>query len=398
MASSPASMAEASSSRPYMHPVAAKTLAAATGATMTALTMTPFDVIKTRLQTQPLDGPSSSSGAGSSSSFASTSASSSRGGVVCCQPANVPCVRYYSTIALQNASSTSYAPSSRAYFDFRSGRPPQVVCLWDAEGHLRSERCTGFWDAALKVWRAEGVRGLWKGVGTTLVIAVPAQTVYMVTYDTLRKTLPLPTTLDPTSSVTPLVSGILARTIVSSLSSPLELLRTRLQSTPPDPSVPHTLRSTLAGIRTMVGKEGVISLYKGLGPTLWRDVPFSGLYWAGFEGLKRKLKRRGYDGTGVTFVSGAVSGTTAAILTSPFDVLKTRRQALLQTVATQSSSSTSSISTATVPLIRQIIRTEGVKALYAGLTPRIAKIAPACGIMISCYEGVERYFDVRMLD
>lgn len=291
-----------------------------------------------------------------------------------------------------------FAPSSRGHFDFRPNRAPQVVCLWDAEGHLRSERCTGTWDAALKVWKAEGVRGLWKGVGTTLVIAVPSQTVYMVTYDTLRKTLPLPSSLDPTSSVTPLVSGILARTIVTSLSSPMELLRTRLQSTPPDPSVPHTLRSTLAGIRTMVGKEGFMSLYKGLGPTLWRDVPFSGLYWAGFEGLKRKLKKRGYDGTGVTFVSGAVSGTTAAMLTSPFDVLKTRRQALLQAVATQSSSSASSPSTATIPLIRQIIRTEGVKALYAGLTPRIAKIAPACGMMISCYEGVERYFDVRMLD
>lgn len=152
-----------------------------------------------------------------------------------------------------------------------------------------------------------------RGFFPTRVIAVPSQTVYMVTYDTLRKTLPLPTSIDPTSSVTPLVSGILARTFVTSLSSPVELLRTRLQSTPPDPSVPHTLRSTLAGIRTMVGKEGVISLYKGLGPTLWRDVPFSGLYWAGFEGLKRKLKRRGYDGTGVTFVSGAVSGTVSVI-------------------------------------------------------------------------------------
>lgn len=144
------------------------------------------------------------------------------------------------------------------------------------------------------------------------VIAVPSQTVYMVTYDTLRKTLPIPKALDPTSSLTPLVSGILARTLVSSLSSPVELLRTRLQSTPSDPSVPHTLRSTMSGIRTMVGKEGLRSLYKGLGPTLWRDVPFSGLYWAGFEGLKRKLKRRGYDGTPVTFFSGAVSGTVSA--------------------------------------------------------------------------------------
>lgn len=73
------------------------------------------------------------------------------------------------------------------------------------------------------------------------------------------------------------------------------------------------------------------------------------------------------------------------MLTSPFDVLKTRRQALLQAVSSLPGSPQKH-ATATIPLIRQIVRTEGVKALYAGLTPRIAKIAPACGIMISCYE------------
>ncbi|KAK7694585.1 hypothetical protein QCA50_001771 [Cerrena zonata] len=36
-----------------MDPFRAKLAAAATGSTLTALTMTPFDVVKTRLQTQP---------------------------------------------------------------------------------------------------------------------------------------------------------------------------------------------------------------------------------------------------------------------------------------------------------------------------------------------------------
>ena len=33
-----------------------------------------------------------------------------------------------------------------------------------------------------------------------------------------------------------------------------------------------------------------------------------------------------------------------------------------------------------------IVRSEGVPALYAGILRRIVKIAPACGIMIACYE------------
>ncbi|THH34163.1 hypothetical protein EUX98_g45 [Antrodiella citrinella] len=46
--------------------------------------------------------------------------------------------------------------------------------------------------------------------------------------------------------------------------------------------------------------------------------------------------------------------------------------------------------TASWPLMAEILRTEGLTALYAGIMPRIAKIAPACGIMIACFEGIGR--------
>jgi solute carrier family 25 protein 39/40 len=68
----------------------------------------------------------------------------------------------------------------------------------------------------------------------------------------------------------------------------------------------------------------------------------------------------------------------------PFDTLKTRRQAALGSKAERATNSTASLRTA--GLVRHIIQTEGPKALFAGLTPRVAKIAPACGIMIACYE------------
>ena len=168
----------------------------------------------------------------------------------------------------------------------------------------------------------------------------------------------------------------MARTAISTTLSPLELLRTRLQSTPLRPNVPRTLRSTLEGIRVMVQAEGVLSLWRGLSSTLWRDVPFSGMYWAGYENGKAFFNRNGYEGPLVAFISGATSGTAAAIMTSPFDALKTRRQAM---IAAGGSSSTWSVAA-------QVVRTEGYQALFAGLTPRLAKIAPACGIMISCYE------------
>ncbi|KAF8807462.1 mitochondrial carrier [Phlegmacium glaucopus] len=326
----------------------AKLVAAATGSTLTALTMTPFDVVKTRLQTQPPQ----------------TRLLFPRPPLnTCCQPANVAhCVRNMSSLA---------RPMSA-----------EVVCLWEG-GVFKTERVNGFFDAVRHVWRAEGARGLWKGAGTSLVIGVPSQAAYILTYDHLLNVVLPPFILSDTA--VPLVAGVLARSAISTMVSPLELIRTNLQSTPPSPENPHTLRSVLSSVRTLVQKNGFQFMWRGLGPTLWRDVPFSGFYWASYETWKRAFTKRGHEGTWVAFTSGAISGTSAAVITSPFDVLKTRRQALIM------SPSIYKVSSSTFPLLLRIFQTEGPSALFAGIIPRIVKIAPACGLMIASFEGVGRF-------
>ncbi|KAK0208304.1 mitochondrial carrier domain-containing protein [Desarmillaria ectypa] len=332
-----------------LDPFQAKLAAAATGSTMTALTMTPFDVVKTRLQTQrPSSQPL----------FVRPPPNT------CCQPLNRPCVRNLSSLARPIAEE-------------------ELVCVWE-NGVFRAERVNGFYDAVKHVWKAEGLRGLWKGSGTTLVIGVPSSTAYMLTYDHLLN-VALPPII-PNENIVPLMSGILARTTISTVASPLELIRTNLQSTPLSPDKPHTLRSVLTSIHQLVKTKGPRCLWRGLGPTLWRDVPFSGFYWFSYETLKKGFARQGQNNAWIAFLCGAVSGTGAALITSPMDVLKTRRQALVMRAASDAPRVTS-----IVGLLSQIVRTEGPAALYTGITPRIAKIAPACGIMIACFEGVGKF-------
>jgi len=110
-------------------------------------------------------------------------------------------------------------------------------------------------------------------------------------------------------------------------------------------------------------------------------VPFSGIYWASYETCKAAFERKGHHGAQVAFASGSLSGITAALLTNPFDVLNTRKQALVMSKSVPRGDAVSSLT-----VLREIIRSEGAQALFAGLTPRMAKIAPACGIMIASYE------------
>lgn len=44
-------------------------------------------------------------------------------------------------------------------------------------------------------------------------------------------------------------------------------------------------------------------------------------------------------------------------------------------------------------MIADIAKQEGSWALMRGLTPRLAKVGPACGIMVGCYEGLGRWLD-----
>lgn len=52
--------------------------------------------------------------------------------------------------------------------------------------------------------------------------------------------------------------------------SPLELVRTKMQSRR------QPYRELLACIRAAVAQDGMLSLWRGWGPTVLRDVPFSG--------------------------------------------------------------------------------------------------------------------------
>lgn len=68
------------------------------------------------------------------------------------------------------------------------------------------------------------------------------------------------------------VSGCLARFGAATLVSPLELIRTKMQSKKLSYLEVHQ------ALRSLLEYHGYRGLWKGLGSTLLRDVPFSGKY------------------------------------------------------------------------------------------------------------------------
>lgn len=274
-------------------------------------------------------------------------------------------------------------------------------------------------DGLRKIARNEGVTTLWRGLSPTLVMTVPANIIYFTGYDWMRYNPSSPLSkLSPESA--PLIAGSIARVVAVGAVSPIELFRTRIQAS--SATTEGHFMETLRGIRTMVATQGYTSLWRGFNLTLWRDVPFSGLYWWGYETLRGKFtdmreERRGRslsrDDDRFTsrrrsqsnekqsetfldsFAAGALSGAFASIVTMPFDVGKTRTQifndgTIRQTIGT--AAATAPEEQNMIRLLWHIFQTEGMAGLWRGWIPRTLKVAPACAIMISSYEVGKRAF------
>ena len=295
-------------------------VSATAGAVLTSLMVTPFDVIKTRLQAQV--------------SESSLKLPNQKGLCPKCKH-----------LILSNGLMEHYVPKQ--------------ACLDWCESRVFS----GTADAFVKIVRYEGATSLYNGLAPTLTMAIPATVLYFATFDKLNmkfKDMGLGT------NASPVLAGSTARLIAASSIAPLELLRTKAQA------IAHPT-SMLNLARSEVRENGFRGLFRGLAPTLVRDIPFSAIYWVCVENMKIALDGS-YDDTPTekmskALIAGASSGMIATVVTTPFDVIKTK----VQTCPNTNSRPIWKIS-------RDILRSDGSGAFFVGLAPRIAKTqrVPSC--------------------
>ncbi|XP_070623106.1 mitochondrial glutathione transporter SLC25A40 [Erythrolamprus reginae] len=247
-----------------------------------------------------------------------------------------------------------------------------------------SARFTGMFDGFAKIVQREGVKALWSGLPPSLAVSVPTTVIYFTSYDHLRDALIYKL---GDNDYIPLIAGAVARLCSATVISPIEMIRTRIQSGR------LTYTQVLDRISTGVTQDGWLSLWKGWGPTILRDVPFSALYWYNYEYFKMTLcKKSGlHEPTFfIIFSSGAAAGSIAATLTLPFDVIKTHRQTELWEL--DSTDSPRKKTRSLWEVMKRIVIENGFTGLFTGIIPRLTKIAPACAIMISTYEYGKIFF------
>ena len=231
---------------------------------------------------------------------------------------------------------------------------------------------TNTMSALREIVRMDGPRALWRGVTPTLMMSVPATGLYFSLYDALKKriTTLIPNTSPLSQSLVPLYAGASARLLAATITLPFEVLKTNMQARSGKIGISGVLREALA-------HGGVRSLWTGFGPTILRDIPFSAIYWAGYEHLKIRLQEEfPSSSTWIPFLAGASSGMMAAFITLPVDVIKTRSQSQLQHTHKLNA----------INLVKVLFKEEGVKGFFRGAGPRLIRVVPMCAITIGCFE------------
>lgn len=241
------------------------------------------------------------------------------------------------------------------------------------------------------VLATEGLAGLYRGVGVTMMIGPFASMLYFGGYQVSKDTL---AGLSGTNTATThLGAGMLAEAFSCVLFVPVDVIKERMQvqgAATASEGTQHNnkpavrYRSTLHAARTILASEGLTGLYRGYWATLGSFGPFSAIYFMLYDGTKQRLLAEASDGSVLGFrlslTISAMAGAAASVVTNPLDLVKLRLQV-------QRGGGVNWGYTGLVHGLGRLVREEGLSALLRGAGTRVAFHAPTTAISMALFES-----------
>ncbi|KAK7929896.1 hypothetical protein WMY93_006291 [Mugilogobius chulae] len=172
--------------------------------------------------------------------------------------------------------------------------------------------------------------------------------------------------------------GSLSGTCSTLLFQPLDLVKTRLQTLQKN-AKPGTPKVGMFSVFVQVIRtEKFFSLWKGVSPSFVRCIPGVGIYFSTFYSLKQHFFQERAPNAGEAVLLGAGARSVAGICMLPFTVIKTRFESGCYNYVS------------VVGAVRSMYKTEGIRALFSGLTATLLRDAPFSGIYVMFYSQTKR--------
>jgi len=184
------------------------------------------------------------------------------------------------------------------------------------------------------------------------------------------------------SSIESFISGAAAGGCATGATYPLDLLRTRFAAQGTD-RVYGSLRASVVDIARY---EGVPGFFRGCSAAVAQIIPYMGLFFTTYETLRPVMTT--WDslplGTGDA-AAGVVASVLAKTGVFPLDLVRKRLQVQGPTRTRYVHRNIPEYN-GVLQSMAMIVRTQGVRGLYRGLTVSLIKAAPASAVTMWTYE------------
>ncbi|OIT32934.1 PREDICTED: uncharacterized protein LOC109206657 [Nicotiana attenuata] len=228
-----------------------------------------------------------------------------------------------------------------------------------------------------------GVTALYRGLSTNLASSAPISALYTFTYESVKGAL-LPLFPKEYHSFAHCFAGGCASIATSFVFTPSECIKQQMQ-------VGSRYKNCWNALVEIIRSGGLPSLYAGWRAVLCRNIPHSIIKFYTYERLKElrlsSVQLRNQNDTLMTLVCGGLAGSTAALFTTPFDVVKTRLQTQIPG---------SRIQLGVFDTLKEIGKREGLKGLYRGLSPRLVMYMTQGALFFASYESFKRLFSLEI--
>jgi len=236
----------------------------------------------------------------------------------------------------------------------------------------------GVGHAATQILATEGVRGLYKGVGVSLLSSNVSKMTFFGCYAHFKaKYEKLYGTHGNLATITASVQSSLVSSV---LTSPLFVVKTRVVLA----TVGSSVKDVVSGIYVNHGLNG---FYKGLGVSAFLSTQ-TALQLSLYEFLNKILTRNGTT-HGITQMAGhgysaVVSKFCVSVLMYPLNVVRTRLQQA-------NASPTGKVKyQSAFDCLKKTYRNEGFRGFYKGFMPNTMKGLPSNALFFCCYEIIRK--------
>ncbi|EMD42143.1 hypothetical protein CERSUDRAFT_147722 [Gelatoporia subvermispora B] len=231
---------------------------------------------------------------------------------------------------------------------------------------------TGAMDVVKKTLARDGATGLYRGVVPPILGVTPIFALSFWAYDMSKKLVlaVAPSRANNELSVPELATaGFLSAIPTTLVTAPVERAKVLLQVQGQGQSGPR-YNGVFDVMRHVYKEGGLKSVFRGTTATIARDGPGNAAYFAAYEVTKKLLTPAGASPSdlnlGAVIVAGGTAGVAMWSIAIPPDVLKSRIQ-----------SAPTGTYSGFLDCARKTIAADGVKALWKGLGPAMARAFPA---------------------